>query len=165
MPQISGYAARFGVEAVIAGEFRERLAPGAFAKTLTKNDVVALLDHDSGRVLGRKSVGTLTLKEDRIGLWYSLDVDETTPEGQSALGTVRRGDVSGCSFGFRVKAERWEDGGRRLPLRIIDEVDLFEITLTCMPAYSGTSAAVVSSTPISAAAARAESAMRARGLI
>ncbi|KQZ99573.1 phage prohead protein [Mesorhizobium sp. Root157] len=165
---ISGYAARFGDATVIAGEFREKLAPGAFARSLReKPDVVMLLDHDSGRVLGRTTAGTLTLREDRIGLWFSLDVDPSTPEGQSALGTVGRQDVKGCSFGFRVRAERWEDGGVKLPLRIIEDVDLFEITLTAFPAYPTTSASISRSNASSAARrvrAKAEAAMHARGI-
>lgn len=140
---ISGYAARFGDVTTIAGEFREKLDPGAFARTLKeKPDVVMLLDHDSGRVLGRVGAGTLTLREDRIGLWFSLDADVTTPEGQTALGTVGRQDVRGCSFGFRVRAEEWQDGGDRLPLRIITDVDLYECTLTAFPAYPTTSASL-----------------------
>jgi HK97 family phage prohead protease len=162
---ISGYAARFGDETIIAGEFREKLAPGAFARTLReKPDVVALLDHDTGRVLGRTSAGTLTLREDRIGLWFSLDVDTSTPEGQSALGTVGRQDIKGCSFGFRVRAEEWQDGGDRLPLRIITDVDLYEITLTAFPAYATTSASLASTNAANAARRRAEAAMRQRGI-
>lgn len=162
---ISGYAARFGDETVIAGEFREKLAPGAFARTLReKPDVVMLLDHDSGRVLGRISAGTLALREDRIGLWFNLDVDTTTPEGQTALGTVGRQDIRGCSFGFRVRAEEWQDGGDRLPLRIITDVDLYEITLTAFPAYPTTSASLARSNSANAARRRAEAAMRQRGL-
>lgn len=140
---ISGYAAKFGDITTIAGEFRERLAPGAFTRTLRENpDVVALLSHDSGRVLGRTSSGTLTLREDSVGLYFSLQADPTTPEGQTALGTVGRQDVKGCSFGFYVRAEEWQDGGVRLPLRTITDVALFEITLTAFPAYSTTSASL-----------------------
>lgn len=162
---ISGYAARFGDETIIAGEFREKLAPGAFARTLReKPDVVMLLDHDSGRVLGRTSANTLALREDRIGLWFSLDVDTSTPEGQTALGTVGRQDIKGCSFGFRVRAEEWQDGGDRLPLRIITDVDLYEITLTAFPAYPTTSAVLARTNAANASRRRAEAAMRRRGL-
>ena len=158
---ISGYAARFNDDTVIAGEFRERLAPGCFRRTLVENpDVLMLLSHDVGRVLGRTTAGTLTLREDRIGLWFSLDVDPTTPSGMEAAGTVARQDVRGCSFGFRVRAEEWKDGGNRLPLRTITDVDLYEITLTAAPAYPTTSAAIAGRS----AASRAEAAMRARGL-
>ena len=162
---ISGYAARFGDETIIAGAFRERLQPGAFSRSLRENpDVVMLLDHDTGRVLGRTSAGTLTLREDRIGLWFSLDVDASTPEGQTALGTVRRQDVKGCSFGFIVRAEEWDDGGDRLPLRTITDVDLFEITLTAFPAYPTTSAALRAANAARRVAERAERKQRLRGI-
>lgn len=171
MPRISGYAARFGDVTTIAGEWRERLAKGAFSRTLReKPDVVMLLDHDSGRVLGRTSAGTLELREDAVGLYFNLNVDESTPEGQTALGTITRRDISGCSFGFRVRAEHWDDGGRRLPLRTITDVDLFEITATAFPAYPTTSAALVDEASDKAHNARnavrrrAEAAMRERGI-
>jgi len=164
---ISGYAAVFESETVIAGEFRERLAPGAFTRTLRERpDVLMLLDHDSGRVLGRASAGTLKLREDRTGLHFTLDADTTTPEGQTALGTVGRQDVKGCSFGFRVRAEEWEDGGRRLPLRTITDVDLFEVSLVAFPAYDNTSATVTKgeANRLAASRRRAEAAMRRRGI-
>lgn len=66
-----------------------------------------ILDHDSGHVLGRVSAGTLQLREDSIGLYFTLKADPSTPEGQTAIGTVARGDIAGCSFGFHVRAESW----------------------------------------------------------
>lgn len=159
---ISGYAARFGDETVIASSFREKLAAGCFSRTLRESpDVVMLLDHDSGRVLGRTTAGTLTLREDRIGLWFSLEADTTTPSGMEALGTVKRGDVHGCSFGFRVRSEEWQDGDDRLPLRIITDVDLYELTITAFPAYPTTSATIAGQR---SKTSKAEAAMRARGI-
>ena len=164
---ITGYAAKFNSETTIAGEFREMLAPGCFRRTLRENpDVLMLIGHDLGRVLGRTSAGTLEINEDTTGLWFSLTPDPTTPSGQEAVGTVRRGDVRGCSFGFRVRAEEWRDGGTRLPLRIIKDVDLFEITLTGLPAYDDTSASIrVANGGASIASAKAEAAMRRRGIL
>lgn len=166
--RISGYAACFNSETTIAGEFRELLAPGCFIRTLRDNpDVVMLLDHDSGRVLGRTTASTLSLREDSSGLWFDLDPDPTTPSGQEAIGTVRRRDVVGCSFGFRVRAEEWQDGKNRLPLRIIKDVDLAEITLTAFPAYGDTSASFRVASNDDAAQrvkAKAEAAMKARGI-
>lgn len=161
--RITGFAALYNAETVIAGVFRERLAPGCFAKSI-KGDVVALLAHDHGRVLGRTTAGTLTLTDSRMGLDFVLDADPSTPSGQEALGTVGRQDVKGCSFGMIVLAEEWRDDGHDLPLRIIKEAELFEITLTAFPAYETTSATVVRSDKRSAAAARAEAAMRKRGI-
>ena len=162
---ISGYAVRFNDQTVIAGEFRERIAPGAFTRTLKeKPDAVMILAHDSGRVLGRVSAGTLSLREDRAGLYFSLQVDPTTPEGQTALGTVGRQDTKGCSFGFRVRAEQWEDGGDRLPLRTITDVDLFELTLTAFPQYETTTASL-RTTNNQIARRRIEAKMKARGML
>jgi HK97 family phage prohead protease len=161
---ISGFAVRFNDETVIAGEFRERIAPGTFTRTLKETpSVVMLLDHDSGRVLGRTPT-TLSLREDRAGLYFSLQVDPTTPEGQTALGTVGRQDVKGCSFGFRVRAEKWDDGGDRLPLRTITDVDLFELTLTAFPAYESTPASLRSDNAAAAAQRRMREKMRKRGI-
>lgn len=134
---LSGYAALFLTEAVIGGEFRERIAPGAFTQTLKARDVLALWNHDGSRILGRKSSGTLRLFEDTKGLHFQLDADPSTPDGQTAIGTVRRQDVTGCSFGFTVADEDWDDGGD-VPLRTIKEIRLYEISLTPSPAYAQT---------------------------
>ena len=156
----------FGDETVIASEFREKIARGAFTRTLKEQpDVVMLLDHDSGRVLGRTSAGTLWLQENSAGLYFSLTVDPSTPEGQTALGTVARQDVRSCSFGFRVRSEVWEDGGDRLPLRTITDVDLFELTLTAFPAYPTTTAALRATSNNEAARRRIEMAQRKRGIL
>lgn len=166
MPTVSGYAAVFGDQTVIAGQFRERLARGCFAKSLRENDIRCLLDHDTGRVLGRTKAGTLKLREDRIGLYFSVEIDETTPEGQTVRGAVGRQDLSGCSFGFRVRAEEWEDGGNRLPLRTLTDIDLHEVTICAFPAYPTTTAVLNRSetNAVSASRRRAEAAMRRRGI-
>lgn len=159
---ISGYAARYGDETTIAGMFREKLQAGCFSRSLREDpDVVALLAHDHGRVLGRVSSGTLKLRDDRIGLFFSLDADASTPSGAEAIGTVGRQDVQGCSFGMLVRAERWVDDDQSLPLRIIEDAYIYEITLTAFPAYETTSASIVSA---SNAASRAAAKMRARGI-
>lgn len=161
--RIEGYVARFNREAIIAGTWREVLAPGCFTRSLRDfPDVVALLDHDSGRVIGRTSAGTLELYEDQQGLRFRLMPDPSTPSGQEAIGTVRRGDVRGCSFGFFVSEEEWQDGGKRLPLRIIRDVELFEITLTAFPAYGDDTQAYLAGT--AGAASRAAAKMRQRGI-
>ena len=138
---ITGWAAVFHSEAVIAGEFRERIAPGAFSHTLRERDVVAVMAHDGGRVLGRMSSGTLRLVEDAKGLHFHLDLDPTTNDGATALGLVRRRDLKGMSIGFRARAEDWSET-RGLPLRTLTDVDLIEVTLTAFPAYEETSAAL-----------------------
>lgn len=168
--RLSGYAALFGVEAVIAGEFREVIAPGAFANALRKRDVLAILHHLPNRLLGRTSSGTLRLHEDGRGLRFELDVDPSTPDGATALGLVRRRDLKAMSFGFRVLDEDWTPADD-LPLRTLREIDIDEISIVAHPAYGGTSVALseaadTSSAPAwqAAAISSAEAKMRARGL-
>lgn len=166
---IRGYCALYDVPATIGGEFIERISPGAFTKTIANGDVVALLAHDWGRVLGRQSAGSLLLKDTALGLAFELDADVTTPSGQEALGTVRQRAVKGCSFGFRVLWDDWSDDGP-IPTRTIREIELHEISLLANPAYDTTSAWVSSrkSTANSngeAARRRIEAKMRARGIL
>lgn len=141
---ISGYGIRYNAEAVIGDMFREKIAPGAFDRSLRElPDVLMLQAHDMGRVLGRVSAGTLRLRSDRVGLYYSLEVDPTTPSGQEAIGNVGRQDVRQTSFGFVVRSEKWDDGGDQLPLRTILDGDLYELSLVAMPAYEQTSASLL----------------------
>lgn len=165
---LTGYAARFNSPATIGGLFVEKIAPGAFARSLKTADVVALMAHDYGRVLGRTSSGTLTLSEDRQGLRFTLDVDPSTPDGATALGLVGRRDIKGCSFGFRVLAESWQETDD-LPVRTLTDIDLVEITLTAFPAYEDTSVALRSlaahrSNAAIAARLKIDLAQRVRGL-
>lgn len=169
---IRGYAALYDVSAPIGGEYLEKIAPGAFTKTIANGDCLALLAHDWGRVLARQSAGSLRLKDTPLGLYFELDADVSTPSGQEALGTVRQRAVKGCSFGFRVLWHDWEDDGE-IPLRIIREIELYEISLLANPAYDTTSAWVSSrasttraaNTNSQAARRRIEAKQRARGIL
>lgn len=164
-PVIKGYAALYNTPTTIGGEFIEQIAPGSF-KTIANGDCLALIAHDWGRVLGRQSAGTLRLKDTPLGLYFELDADTSTPSGLEILGNVRRRDVRGCSFGFRVLWDDWTDDGP-LPLRTIREIELYEISILANPAYTATSAWVSSRASDNAAAAarrRCEAKMRARGI-
>lgn len=132
--RLEGYAATFGTPAVIGGRFTETIAPGAFSGAIrTKHDVLALVDHDPGRVLARTRSGTLRLSEDSRGLAFDLDVPDTQA-GRDVLALAERNDLGGMSFGFTALDER-SDGNRR-ELRA---VDLHEISIVlAWPAYEGT---------------------------
>lgn len=135
--RIEGYAATFTGEADLGG-FRERIAPGAFRAALV-GDVLALLDHDPGKVLGRTRSGTLRLTEDAKGLAFSLDVPDTQA-GRDVLHLAERGDLGGMSFGFTVPdgGESWN--GKTRTLR---SIDLREISVvSAWPAYDGTEIAL-----------------------
>lgn len=134
--KLEGYAAVFDSPAPI-GAFTEVVRPGAFRASLLTpgRDVLALVDHDPGRLLARTNSGTLRLAEDGKGLAFSLDVPDTQL-GHDVLALAQRGDLGGCSFGFRVKDEGWPARDRRELLA----VDLIEISIVhAFAAYSDTS--------------------------
>jgi HK97 family phage prohead protease len=136
---IAGYAAIFNEMADIGGSFREIIAPGAFKQTLD-GDIRALVDHDSGRVIGRSKAGTLRLKEDEHGLATEIDLPDTT-DGRDLAVSLERGDISGMSFGFRVTHDEWDETGD-IPTRTIRGVELFEVSAVAFPAYEGTELAL-----------------------
>lgn len=137
--KVGGYAAVFNSEADIGGYFREIIAPGAFTETI-KGDVRALIDHDSGRVIGRTTAGTLRLAEDDTGLAIEIDLPDTG-DGRDLATLIERGDVSGMSFGFVVTKEEWDETGD-VPVRTIKAVDLMEVSVVAFPAYDDTSIAM-----------------------
>lgn len=136
---IGGYAAVFNSKADIGDSFREIIAPGAFAGAL-KQDVRALVDHDSGRVIGRTTAGTLRLAEDDTGLSVEIDLPDTT-DGRDLATLIERGDISGMSFGFIVTKQTWDETGD-IPTRTIEAVDLREVSVVAFPAYDDTSIAM-----------------------
>lgn len=137
---VAGYAAVFSDMTEIGDYFRETIAPGAFTNTLKTADVRAYFDHNSGRVLGRVSAGTLRLKEDAKGLAVEIDLPDTS-DGRDVQALIERGDVTGMSFGFIVTKQTWDDTGD-IPSRTIDEVVLREVSIVSEPAYEGTSIAL-----------------------
>lgn len=136
---IAGYAAVFGSTADIGDSFREIIAPGAFSGAVS-GDVRALIDHDSGRIIGRTTAGTLRLREDDMGLAVEIDLPDTT-DGRDLAVLIERGDVSGMSFGFVVTKQMWDETGD-VPTRTIQAVDLREVSVVAFPAYDDTSIAL-----------------------
>lgn len=139
---LTGYAAVFNSEAVL-GDFSEVIRHGAFAKSLaTGSNIRALYHHQGDALLGTTRGGSLQLREDAKGLAFELALPDTS-HGKDLAILVGRGDVAGCSFGFRVApgGDRWERRGSDL-LRELLDVDLVEITLTSDPAYQDTTVAM-----------------------
>lgn len=135
--RIEGYAAKFGSDADLGG-FSERIAKGAFAAGMSA-DILALLDHDQSKVLGRTRSGTLRLNEDETGLAFSLDVPETQA-GNDVLELAQRNDLGGMSFGFTVPdgGDKWE--GRT---RTLVSINLLEVSVvSAWPAYPDTEIAL-----------------------
>lgn len=140
--KLTGYAAIFNSEAVL-GDFVEVIRNGAFRTSLQSgSNIRALYHHQGDALLGTTKGRTLQLREDAKGLAFELALPDTT-HGRDVAILVDRGDVTGCSFGFRVRegGDRWEQRGAQLVRELLD-VDLAEITLTADPAYSDTTVAL-----------------------
>lgn len=134
--RLSGYAATFNTETRIA-DFSETIAPGAFAASLRgQPDILALVDHDAGKVLARTKSGTLRLSEDSRGLVFSIDVPDTTL-GRDLLAMAARSDLGGMSFGFTVPdgGDEWHGEKRTLRNVVLHEISVVQ----SFPAYGGTS--------------------------
>ncbi|MCM3536588.1 HK97 family phage prohead protease [Priestia endophytica] len=134
---ITGYAVKWEMKSHSMGyftRFREQFKKGAFAESLNKEDQRALWSHDTSKVLGRTKNGTLRLYEDDIGLRFELDLPSTTL-GNDAYETIKRGDVDGVSFGFRMRKQEWDESDPDNIVRSISQADLFEISPVGFPAY------------------------------
>lgn len=143
-PLIRGYAAVY-YDGTPETEYRlwdgavERIMPGAFDAALRSDaDVVALFNHNSDIVLGRRSAGTLRLSDDARGLAYEIDPPASRGD---VVEMLRRGDVRGSSFMFMVRGESWIRGDD-LDIRELTAVDLYDVGPVTFPAYEATTAGV-----------------------
>lgn len=138
---LTGYAAVFDEETDL-GWFREKIARGAFNKSLKEDDQRALMNHDTTLLLGLRSNQTLRLKEDNKGLRVEIDLPDTS-YSRDLYSVVKRGDLNGMSIGFRVKKEervaRDEKNNEVKDLWIVKEAELMEVSAVTFPAYEGTS--------------------------
>lgn len=139
--KITGHAAKFDQMSEDLGGFRERIAPGAFAKSIQSADVRALWNHDPNYVLGRNKSGTLRLSEDSAGLYYEVDAPETQLIRDMVLAPIARGDVNQCSFGFYTVSDKWAKVDGQW-VRTLLEVELFDVSPVTYPAYPQTDVAV-----------------------
>ena len=143
-PRIVGYAAKFNKDSQPLGwsGFIERIAPGAFSKTIQEADVRALGNHNPDVVLGRNTAGTLTLAEDKTGLAYDVNVDTQNSQSMSWYRMIDRGDVSQSSFGFQVVKDEWAypQNDADPVVRTLKEVKLFDVSPVTFPAYLDTEA-------------------------
>lgn len=121
--RFAGYAALFGRRD--AG--RDVIRPGAFARTLAEHrDPVPLLwQHRPDLRVGWVE----SIAEDKRGLRVIAAIDN--PEGAAGL-ALKRGAVSGLSFGYRARGSRRTQQGRELL-----DIELFEVSLVTHPMQHG----------------------------
>jgi len=151
----AGYAASYNTLSENLGNFREVLFPGCFRNAVKRGDeVVELLNHESSRLLGRRSAGTLRIFEDDYGLGFECDLPDTN-DGRDTKTLLERGDLKSCSFSFRCDQDEWSEAtdpatGEQFSLRTVKDVTLYDCSIVAQPAYSsGTSASARNLVPAS----------------
>ena len=91
------------------GPWTERVAQGAFRRTLGEQPDVNFLINHEGMALARTKPGTLRLSEDFTGLLTEARLDPMNPQVVALRSAVERGDIDEMSFAFRVTSQVWNE--------------------------------------------------------
>jgi hypothetical protein len=129
------------------GKFRERIARGAFKKTIRekRDQIRVLYDHGFDPQLGNKPLGPIeVLKEDDKGGYHETKLIATDYNRDFVVPALEA-DLLGQSFRFRVIKDEWvepDPDTATLPERTIKEVELFEFGPVTFPAYTAAEAGI-----------------------
>lgn len=143
---MDGYGAVFNQWTEIEdymGTYRERIAPGAFKRTIGMRMPVLQFDHGTHPLIGSIPLGRITsISEDDHGLRVKARLSDNWLV-QPVRDAIRDGGITGMSFRFRVVDEDWsrsrDDG---MEERTIREIELYEVGPVVFPAYEQTSVGV-----------------------
>lgn len=141
---IEGVAIRFNSEED-CGYFREKISTDALKET-DFTDVALFVNHDTTKAplaRSRNNNPNSTLQiwiEEEVGLCFNAKLDvENNSESRNLYSSIKRGDISGMSFGFYVSDEEWKDVDTDRPLRIIRGISkITEISAVNNPFYQET---------------------------
>lgn len=135
---IEGYFAVFNDIYKVWEGATESIAPGAFSESV-HGDVRALYNHNDDLILGRTSAGTMELREDEHGLWGKINLNRNDTDAMNAYERIKRGDITGCSFGFNIEEEiaDYKDDGT-VHWTITKVNPLYEVSPCVFPAYEAT---------------------------
>lgn len=144
---LTGHAAVFNDWTEIdswEGRFRERIAPGAFKKTIRENNgrVRLQFDHGSHPLIGSIPLGQIRkLKEDSRGLFVEARLSDNWLI-QPVRDAIADEAIDGMSFRFTVEKDSWDKLDADVPERTIQEVRLLELGPVVFPAYDTTDVGV-----------------------
>lgn len=142
---IEGYAIIFNQRSKLIREwgetFYEVIESGAVDNVLkdTGLNVIATVDHDRAKMLGRTKSGTLELTKDERGLKYSIQIPNTTL-GNDTAAMIARGDYYESSFIFSIAEKGYRyDRAEDIPVRYISDFSrLIDISVVIDGAYANT---------------------------
>lgn len=148
----SGYGSVFGV----IDSYKEVVAPGAFAESLSQRTPALLWQHRSGEPIGVYSA----LREDQTGLYVEGKLALKTARGAEAYELLKMGAISGLSIGFVTRDDSYD---RVTGIRTLKKVDLWEVSLVTFPANDAARVSGVKSIDTIASLSDAESYLRDAG--
>lgn len=141
--RFSGYAAKFNIPSQPLGYYEplvESIRKGAFKRSLANKDqeVIWNYEHNDGKILGRKSSGTVSIVEDDVGLRVEGDIPETS-YGNDIIVSMKRKDLKYMSFAFVTQKDSLDRSTTPMKRELID-VDLYDVAIVVNPAYLQTEA-------------------------
>ena len=126
------------------GCFDEFIDSGALDNT-DLTDVRFLVNHDISKIplaRSRRNNGnsTMHLTVDTFGMGIRVTLDtENNSEARALYSAVQRGDITGMSFMFGVRGEKWDDLESEHPTRHITDIStVVEVSAVTFPAYDAT---------------------------
>lgn len=143
---ITGVPIVFERETIItdwAGQYKEIIDRNALNKTDLK-DVRLFVNHDVNKITlarSKNGKGTMQLSVEDDGLHIQAQLDiENNVEAKSLYSAIKRGDMDGMSFMFRIDGEEWLDLDSDVPTRRITSISIVhEVSVVNFPAYQQTS--------------------------
>lgn len=142
---LEGIPIRYDVATDIGGMWKEIIDRGALDQADLK-DVRFLVNHDTdsiplARSRNNNANSTMQMTVEPDGLHVRVDLDtEGNPRAKELYSAVKRQDISGMSFMFTVKGDKWDDLNSDYPTRHITALDkVFEVSAATFPAYEQTS--------------------------
>ena len=142
--KIEGHPVVFEQTTDIGGYFYEVIDRGAFDEC-DLTDVLLFVNHNQNKIplaRSRRNNGnsTMHLQIDNIGLFMSADIDiDNNPEARALYSAIKRGDLDGMSFAFRIKEQEWLNLDTKMPTRRIKKfAKLYEVSAVNKPAYEST---------------------------
>jgi HK97 family phage prohead protease len=158
MPTLVGHAAVFNqwteINSAYEGRFLERIAPGAFKKTISENRdrIRVLFQHGKDPQIGDKPLGPIrALEEDDTGLRYEVPLLDTSYNRDLIPGLDA--GLYGASFRFSVLREEFQKRPERtdfnplgLPERTVNELRMPEFGPVTFGAYANATSGLRSMT-------------------
>ena len=142
---IEGRAIVFNSETLIRdlnGDFYETIEPQALDKTDFR-DVLLFVNHDTQKIAlarSKNGKGTMSFQVKEDGLYFRAELDiKNNTEARSLYSAIKRGDMDGMSFMFRVKEDEWRNIESKNPKRVIKNISIVhELSVVNFPAYKDT---------------------------